>query len=139
MSAFVTRHSSRLRTLTPRTAVFLLAAAALLIPAEGPAAAADILSNGPTVIRGKKYHGAGTGVDLETITAIPYATSVDVYMTVGPDTNNPYDTSSTKYNQEVNSIPDISAFSFYAADNWINVRGNHYYSAIVDNVEPHYK
>ena len=141
MSAFVARHSSRLRTNIRRTtALLLLAAAALMIPAGDPAAASGIsLSNGPTVVRGKKSDGSGNWVQMAKITAIPNATSVDAYMTVGPDTYNPYAYSSTEYDQAVNAIPDIRAFSSYAANNWINVRGNHYYDADVNNVHYNYK
>ena len=140
MSASVARHSSRLGTPIRRTTAFLLATAALLVPAADPAAASGIsLSNGPTVVRGKKSDGSGNWVEMEQINQIPNASSVDVYMTVGPDTYNPYASSSTKYDQRENGFPELRAFSSYAANNWINVRGNHYYSADVGNVHYNHK
>lgn len=125
-------HFSRVHVAT----AVVVAASVLLLSAERAYATTVNMSNGPTVVRATKQYGAGTGVQMAKITAIPNASSVNVYMQIGSNCDNPLANSATMYGQRVNSIPSLGAFNGWAANNCVAVRGNHNYNANVNNVIP---
>lgn len=131
------RFAKQVDSMRTHMAAAMLTVALVVIFLPGRASATTVnMSNGPTVVRATKEYPAGTGVQMARITAIPNASSVNVYMEIGSSCDSPQGTSATKYGQQVNSIPSLGAFNGWAQGNCVAVRGNHYYNANVNNVIP---
>ena len=93
-----------------------------------------LLRNGPSQVASQKSHPAGNTVVLGQVKAIPNATLVNAYMQIGSTLNVPLASSPASPNRRVGDFCHISDFNGWAKDNWVWVRGNHYYDVLVDGV-----